>query len=76
MSSNRREPIFDIHPRTGFTIEIFYVDQTLESFGRTGAGWFWHLRRRGFAPQGQSIGPFPTSYSAYRNALHLANSSG
>jgi hypothetical protein len=63
------EPLFDVHPRTGASIEVFYADRTLETFGKCGAGWFWWLRRRGCAPDGSATGPFPTSYSAYRNAL-------
>jgi hypothetical protein len=61
--------MFDVHPVTGRSIEVFYADRTLETFGRGGAGWFWWLRRRRFAPEGSAVGPFPTSYSAYRNAL-------
>ena len=41
------EPLYDIHPRTGANIEVFYADRTLETFGRVGAGWFWWSRRRG-----------------------------
>jgi hypothetical protein len=62
-------PLFDIHPVTGASIEVFYADRTLETFGKGGAGWFWWYRRRGFAPEGKATGPFPTSYSAYRHAL-------
>ena len=72
MSEDRRHQhasMFDIHPVTGASIEIFFADRTLESFGRNGAGWFWWQRQRGFAPDGPAVGPFPTSYSAYRNAL-------
>jgi hypothetical protein len=69
MASERCEPLFDIHPMTGASIEVFYADRTLESFGRLGAGWFWWPRRRGFAPQGPVVGPFPTTFSAYRDAL-------
>ena len=65
----RRAALFDVHPLTGATIEVFYADTKLESFGRSGAGWFWWPRRRGYAPHGRSIGPFPTSYSAYRDAF-------
>jgi hypothetical protein len=36
-----REPLFDIHPQTGATIEVFYADRTLETFGKCGPGWFW-----------------------------------
>jgi hypothetical protein len=68
MSSNRPEPVFDVHPVTGASFEVFYADRTLETFGRAGAGWFWWPRRRGVAPAGLAVGPFPTSYSAYRSA--------
>ncbi len=63
------EPLYDIHPRTGATIEVFYADHALETFGRDGSSWFWWSRRRGFLPDGSPTGPFPTSYGAYRNAL-------
>jgi hypothetical protein len=66
----RREPIHDVHPLTGINIEVFYADRTLETFGRGGVGWFWWSRRRGFSPDGPAIGPFATSYAAYRDALH------
>ena len=61
----RREPLYDIDPRTGASIEVFYADRALETFGRCGAGWFWWSRRRGCSP----TGPFATSYAAYRHAL-------
>jgi hypothetical protein len=54
---------------TGISIEIFFADTALETFGWEPAGWFWQLRRRGFPPDGRAVGPFPTSYSAYRDAL-------
>jgi hypothetical protein len=69
----RHEPLFDIHPLTGTSIEVFWADTTLETFGRGAPGWFWWPRRRGFAPDGPARGPFPTSYLAYRHALHSAN---
>ena len=62
-------PLFDVHPRTGATIEVFYADRALETFGRCGAGWFWWARRRGCSPAGPATGPFATSYSAYRHAM-------
>jgi hypothetical protein len=65
----RHEPLFDVHPQTGASIEVFYADRTLETFGKCGAGWFWWSRRRGFSPDGPAIGPFATSYAAYRHAL-------
>jgi hypothetical protein len=68
----RREPFYDVHPRTGASIEVFYSDRTLETFGRGGAGWFWWSRHRGFSPDGPATGPFPTSYAAYRHAMVTA----
>jgi hypothetical protein len=70
MCDNRdAPPLFDVHPVTGASFEVFYTDRSLESFGRLGAGWYWWPRRRGFAPEGSAVGPFPTKYSAYRLAL-------
>jgi hypothetical protein len=63
------EPLYDIHPRSGVSIEVFYSDRTLETFGREGAGWFWWPRRRGFPPNSLARGPFATSYAAYRHAM-------
>jgi len=68
----RHEPLFDIHPLTGASIEVFYVDRTLETFGRGASGWFCWSRRPGFAPSSPATGPFPTSYSAYRSAMNTA----
>jgi hypothetical protein len=70
MTSNPRlEPLYDINPRTGVSIEVFFSDRTMESFGRVGAAWFWWRRRRGCSPEGLATGPFATSYSAYRHAM-------
>ena len=69
MSGNQRETLFDVHPRTGVSIEVFFADHSLISFGKSGAGWFWQVRQRGRVPEGSAAGPFPSSYSAYRNAL-------
>ena len=65
----RHEPLFDVHPRTGASIEVFYADRDLETFGRCGSGWFWWPRWPGFAPTCAATGPFPTSYAAYRHAM-------
>ncbi len=67
----RREPLFDVHPQSGATIEVFYADRTMETFGRCGAGWYWWSRRRGCSPDGPATGPFVTSFTAYRHALNL-----
>jgi hypothetical protein len=66
---SRHEPLFDIHPLTGVSIEVFYANRALETFGRRGSGWFWWSRRPGFTPGSPATGPFATSYSAYRHAL-------
>jgi hypothetical protein len=65
-----REPLFDIHPLTGISIEIFFTDRTLETFGWIGAGWFWWPRRRGCSPESSATGPFASSYAAYRHAMN------
>ena len=39
-------PFFDVQPRTGVSIEEFYADRALETFGSWGAGWFWWARQR------------------------------
>jgi hypothetical protein len=72
----QREPLFDVHPQTGATTEVFYADRTMETFGRCGAGWFWWPRERGLAPAGLAVGPFPTSYAAYRHALNRGRNLG
>jgi hypothetical protein len=70
----RREPIYDINPLTGISIEVFYADRTLETFGWGKAGWFWWSRRRGFSPDGPATGPFATRYAAYRHAISAPTS--
>ena len=44
VGTRQHAPFFDVHPRTGATIEVFYADRALETFGRCGAGWFWWAR--------------------------------
>jgi hypothetical protein len=62
------EPLYDIDPHTGATIEIFWADRVLaKSFGIRGAGWLWWSCPRGDVP-GQPNGPFGTSYRAYQDA--------
>jgi len=70
---NRYKPIFDLNPTTGVSIEVFYADRSLETFGWCGTGWFWWPRRRGFSPGGPATGPFATRFAAYRHALRAAN---
>ena len=63
------EPLYDIDPRTGTSIEVFYVDQVLaQSFGAGGPGWFWWSCQRGCLPDDVPTGPFANSYLAYRDA--------
>ena len=71
----RFEPFYDIDPRTGVSIQVFYADRTLETFGRCGPGWFYWARRRGYSPKGSARGPFPTSYAAFRHAMSKGFSS-
>jgi hypothetical protein len=67
--AQKYEPLYDINPETSVSIEVFYSDRTLETFGRQGAGWFWWPRRCGFSPDGPATGSFATSYAAYRHAM-------
>jgi len=75
MQSATHEPLYDIDPQTGATIEVFYADHTLETFCRCGAGWFWWQRRRGCSPGSVPAGPFATSYAAYRHAVNTTGGS-
>ncbi len=61
------ELLCDVNPRTGAAIEVFYADDVLAKSFDTRPGWFWWSCRRGSLPDGQPIGPFATSYRAYRN---------
>jgi hypothetical protein len=75
-STSKFGPIFDLHPVTGIGFEVFYADGTLPTLGGVRAGWFWLLRPHGSALAGPAVGPFPTSYSAYRDALDLIHDEG
>ena len=61
------EPMYDIDPQTGASVEIFYADRALAASFSTHAGWFWWACQPGLVPGGLPIGPFDTSYTAYRN---------
>lgn len=61
------EPLYEIDPRTGASIVVFYADQVLaKSFG-TRPGWFWWTCRPGCQPDDSPAGPFASSYLAYRD---------
>ena len=75
MQCAAHDPLYDVDPQTGTSIEVFYADWALETFGRGGAGWFWCARRRGYSAEGQPTGPFATSYAAYRHAMNTATTS-
>jgi hypothetical protein len=62
------EPLYDIDPQTGASVEIFYADPAVaNSFGMCDTGWFWWTCQGGSLPEGKPSGPFGTSYAAYRN---------
>jgi hypothetical protein len=68
-SPSRFEPLYDIHPLTEATFEVFYADTVLAlSFGLCGSGWCWWLCSPDDLPDGP-VGPFATSYAAYRDAI-------
>jgi hypothetical protein len=63
------EPLYDIDPRTGASVEVFYADRVLaQSFGARSPGWFCWSCQPGLLPDAPT-GPFETSYTAYRDAL-------
>jgi len=65
----QHEPFYDVDPRTGASVEVFFVDSWLaKSFG-TSHGWFWWTCQCGCLPEGPPTGPFPNSYLAYRDFL-------
>jgi hypothetical protein len=64
----RYEPLYDVDPKTGATIEIFYADRVLA--GMSGAGWHWWKGSPGHVPDWPPVGPFTTSYRALRDATH------
>ena len=70
-ASTAFEPLFEINPQTGATVEVFFADRALETFGRCGAGWFWCARRRGYLA-GSAQGPFAMRYAASRHAMVAA----
>jgi hypothetical protein len=60
------EPLYDIDPQTGASVEIFYADPAVaRSFGTSEAGWFCWSCQNGSLP-GPPTGPFGTSFAAYR----------
>jgi hypothetical protein len=64
------EPLYDLDPQTGTSVEIFFADRAVaRSFGMSDAGWFWWTCQSGSLPEGEPNGPFATSYTAYRDAL-------
>jgi hypothetical protein len=64
------EPLYDICPRTGAILEVFFSDRPLaQSFGASGPGWFWWSCQPGCLPDEPPTGPFLTSYAAYRQAF-------
>ena len=66
------EPLYEIDPQTGDSVEIFYADRALAtSFGTRDAGWFWWTCRMGSLPDRLPIGPFATSYGAFREAAYF-----
>jgi hypothetical protein len=73
--AQKYEPFYDIDPETGVSIEVFFLDRTLETFGRCEAGWFWWPRQPGFSPDSPPTGPFATRYAAYRHAMNAAATS-
>ncbi len=62
------EPLYDIDPQTGASVEIFYADRALATSFGARAGWFWWACQPACLP-GAVAGPFTDNYLAYRDAL-------
>jgi len=59
--------LYEIDPRTGQTIEIFYADSVVaQSFGARGTGFYWRMRD---CSSDVPSGPFIICLDAYRDAL-------
>jgi len=64
------EPLYEVNRETGEVLEVWYAHRALaESFG-AGAGWFYWESKPGCPPDTLPIGPFSSSYRAYRCAVH------
>jgi hypothetical protein len=63
------EPLFEINPLTAATIEVFYSDRTLETFGRGGAGWFGRRANVDVHQMARLRGRSLRAYASYRNAM-------
>jgi hypothetical protein len=60
-------PLYDVHPKTGATIEVFYAERVFD--GMEGAGWFWWTCTDGLPPEWPPKGPFGSSYRAWCDAV-------
>jgi hypothetical protein len=71
------EPLYDIDPHTGESLEIFYADRTLAASFRAVEGWFWWTCEPGLVPSELPTGPFTSSFAAYRDfATHPTRAKG
>ncbi len=64
---------YDVDPRSGETIEIFYADALVaQSFGAHAAGWYWRYRQPDLSVD-VPVGPFLVCLgsSAQRNCATL-----
>jgi hypothetical protein len=60
------EPLYEVDPITGVTVDVFYATATLASSFSACPGWYWRTWRGGSFPD-TPVGPFSTQYAAYRN---------
>lgn len=58
------EPLYDIEPRTGASLEVLYADRVIaHSFDAPGPGWFWWTCQRSCLPDDLLTGPFEVAIS-------------
>jgi hypothetical protein len=68
-NADPRASLYDVDWINGRSIEVFYADEKLaREFGGS-VGWHWWHCYPGCLPESDAVGPFPTSYRAYRDAL-------
>ena len=60
------QPLYDVDPRTGASVEVFYAGAVVARSVGACDGWYWRTWRGGSLPD-TPVGPFATSYAAYRN---------
>jgi hypothetical protein len=68
-----RDPLYDVDWINGRAVEVFYADAALAREFDGSAGWYWRSRRPATLRESNALGPFPTSYRAFKHATECTN---